>query len=111
SIQIVQNRLDCSEPASCSEPELEKPRNYLLLPHEPNMNGWFAKSSDTPAHSPPHRFDQDTPVRSRHTGSIKTGGSPEQGEKTMFNTIKTAALSALIGLGTLAAIPATAQAD
>ncbi|RUV66638.1 MAG: hypothetical protein EOR30_15145 [Mesorhizobium sp.] len=29
----------------------------------------------------------------------------------MFNAIKTAALSALIGLGTLAAIPATAQAD
>ena len=29
----------------------------------------------------------------------------------MFNTIKTAALSALIGLGALAAMPATAQAD
>ena len=29
----------------------------------------------------------------------------------MLNTIKTAALSALVGLGTLAAIPATAQAD
>ncbi|PAP95253.1 hypothetical protein [Mesorhizobium wenxiniae] len=29
----------------------------------------------------------------------------------MFNTIKTATLSALIALGTLAAIPATAQAD
>lgn len=29
----------------------------------------------------------------------------------MFKTIKTAALSALVGLGTLAAIPATAQAD
>ncbi|TIL86275.1 MAG: hypothetical protein E5Y65_27345 [Mesorhizobium sp.] len=29
----------------------------------------------------------------------------------MFNTIKMAALSALIGLGTLAAIPATAHAD
>ena len=29
----------------------------------------------------------------------------------MFNTIRTAALSAVIGLGTLAAAPATAQAD
>ncbi|TIT51621.1 MAG: hypothetical protein E5W72_10955 [Mesorhizobium sp.] len=29
----------------------------------------------------------------------------------MFNTIKTVTLSALIGLGTLAAIPATAHAD
>lgn len=29
----------------------------------------------------------------------------------MFTTLKTAALSAVIGLGTLAAIPATAQAD
>lgn len=29
----------------------------------------------------------------------------------MFNKIKTAALSALVGLGALAAIPATAQAD
>lgn len=29
----------------------------------------------------------------------------------MFNTIRTAALFALVGLGTLAAIPATAQAD
>ncbi|MBN9243223.1 MAG: hypothetical protein J0I98_10550 [Mesorhizobium sp.] len=29
----------------------------------------------------------------------------------MFNTLKTAALSALIGLGALAAVPAVAQAD
>jgi hypothetical protein len=69
-----------------------------LFAHEPEMNGWFVESSDTQAHSPP-------------IGSTKKGGGPEQGEKTMFNTIKTATLSALIGLGTLAAIPATAQAD
>jgi hypothetical protein len=35
--------------------------------------------------------------------------SPQQGEKTMFNMIKTVALSALVGLGTLAAIPAHAD--
>jgi hypothetical protein len=84
-------------------------RNDFLLPHEPEMNGRFVKSSDTQAHSPPHRFDQGVLVLGHWFD--QTGGSPEQGEKTMFNTIKTATLSALIGLGTLAAIPATAHAD
>jgi hypothetical protein len=66
------------------------------------MNGWFVESSDTQAHSSPisstniHRFDQG-------------GRKPSTGEKTMFNTIRTAALSALIGLGTLAAVPAHAD--
>jgi len=60
------------------------------------MNDRFAKSSGRKGHSP-------------LIGSTKTGESPNNGEKTMFSKIKTAALSALIGLGTLAAIPAHAD--
>ena len=43
---------------------------------------------------------------------VRTDKAPEANkEKDMFNTLKTAALSAVIGLGAIAAIPATAQAE
>jgi len=60
------------------------------------MNGGFVNSSGRLAHSPIIAFK-------------RTGASPQQGEKTMFNTVKTAALSALVGLGALTAIPAHAD--
>ncbi|KRB18303.1 hypothetical protein ASE05_26670 [Mesorhizobium sp. Root172] len=60
------------------------------------MNGEFVNSSDRPVHCPA-------------IGFTRTGASPQQGERTMYTKIKTAALSALVGLGTLAAIPAHAD--
>jgi hypothetical protein len=60
------------------------------------MNGEFVNSSGRPVHY-------------QIVGFTRTGASPQQGERTMYTSIKTAALSALVGLGTLAAIPAHAD--
>jgi hypothetical protein len=57
------------------------------------MNGRFPSRSGSRVHSPVIRFGDG------------------QKEKKMFSKLKTAALSAVIGLGAIAAVPATAQAD
>src|SRR5690554_5061778 len=63
---------------------------------EPHMNGRFPPRSGGTRHSPWRRFgDRSDPPQ----------------ENTMLNTIKTVALSALIGFGAIAAMPAAAQAD
>jgi hypothetical protein len=59
------------------------------------MNGEFVNSSDWEVHY-------------RTIDFTRTGGSPQK-ERTMRNIIKTAALSALVGLGALASMPAHAD--
>jgi len=63
------------------------------------MNGRFAPRSAVPCHF------------LTIASAMKDNKRPPPRSRPMFNTIKTAALSAVIALGTLAAIPATAQAD
>jgi hypothetical protein len=69
------------------------------LSDEPPMNSRFANGSDAKGHDLAIGFGQ------------KVDRQMTKRRLMMLNTIRTMALSALVGFGALAAVPATAQAD